>query len=189
MREDYNGISATSENQARMYNKWFKPKTTFPLDPNAPKEGDRSTAVVDPNAPKPKEVKKSAGKVAPHENNELRLILEGKKPLATFEHGKSHKKYRQQLEKLTPVDRLKLFAIEGAQGLTIVTLKANSGLAEVYATAYNNWNDGHIQDESWHRLAGQLLGYSEADIEAFLNSEIRKTCYCSQCRAAGKLRK
>lgn len=182
-RQNYNGISAMSPSQAAKIRKYFlkqEKSEKWPVDPNTPK--DRTRPVLDPNAPRPQK----SGKVAPHENNELQLVLEGKKPLATFEDGKSQDSLKKQWDAL-PIEQRNLLHVNEFQPknsgrIIAVTRFKNRGLIHAYKELMYQFKQSRIKAADFHRLAGTMLGYSEADIDAFLKSDIRKTCQCGQCK-------
>ena len=123
----------------------------------------------------------SNGKVAPHRNCEVRLVLAGTKPLATIEKSKDPYGYSMAI------------ACGGAGMLHYkVTPTKDSPMGEVVISKSNNLiNDYYwllkygVQQygiKEYHRRMGRLFGYTEADVEAFIESEIH--CDCTKCRGA-----
>ena len=114
-----------------------------------------------------------AGKVAPHEGREIQLVLDGTKPLAVIELNKQPREYEQ--------------AIAGIHGLfALDNWMDDTGWEAVITTIHNQalvlkYLDAVEMEESTakHRTLGRLFGYSEADIEEFINN--RPPCNCSKC--------
>lgn len=122
-----------------------------------------------------------SGKVAPHQNSEVRLVLGGLKPLATVERDKDLAGYALAVSlsnvgmlyaECRPTD-------DCERGEIVFTKPANRGLVDRY-----NWLlDNGVKEygiKGFHRQMGKLFGYSDADIETFINAEIH--CDCSKCK-------
>jgi hypothetical protein len=121
-----------------------------------------------------------AHQIAPHENNEVRLVLSGAKPLATIEKGKD------------PYGYALAVAMAGTGSIySNVRPTADSPTGEIIIVKAGNKN--HIETylyllekgveqygvKEYHRRMGELFGYSDEDIEAFIDVEIE--CSCSKC--------
>jgi len=121
-----------------------------------------------------------ANQIAPHENNEVRLVLSGAKPLATIEKAKD------------PYGFALAIAMSGTGALyCVVRPTADLPSGEVIITLPSN--KSHIYHYDWlldygvkqlglknfHRKMGRLFGYAETDIEAFIEADI--DCGCSKC--------
>lgn len=122
--------------------------------------------------------------IGPHEGNELRLMLEGKKPLAIF-HDIAKEGYNSP-EEIIPENA---FAPHVASGTIkrfthdVTSWKDGVTIRYVYFTLRNEewrahfmtWmNEKVISGQMKHELQydviiGRLLGYSEIDIQSFTN--------------------
>jgi hypothetical protein len=118
---------------------------------------------------------KRTGKIKPHEGRELELMLAGKKPLARFAiehktpraHAKSEAAFRPHVERGT-VLRFQ-FNGDGFDRIyyCLPTEEWRVKLLELIDKALElGVHDFTIYD--LHRIDGTLLGYSKADIEAFV---------------------
>lgn len=119
--------------------------------------------------------------IAPHESNEVRLVLSGSKPLATIERSKDLTGYCMAVQlmgagmlhgEVTPT-------ADCEAGEVVFTLPKNKGVLGSY-----RWLQRHGVKElgikDYHRNMGALFGYSAADIEEFISAEIE--CECTKCR-------
>ena len=109
--------------------------------------------------------------IAPHEGEELMLVEEGIKPLAIIYHSKSPKLYREACRSLSckrTLVRAGVIAIAQDQQ----TIRAYIGLVS---------NRKSYTREQYQRCMGKLLGYSNHEVEEFIQSEIGKTCTCIEC--------
>jgi hypothetical protein len=124
---------------------------------------------------------KVEGRIAPHENNEVRLVLGGYKPIATIEKAKQ------------PIGYALAISLSGTGALHAVVYESkDSPEGEVVITAPHN--KYKVQQYFWllaegvkelgikeyHRRMGRLFGYTEEDINAFIEAEIH--CECSKCK-------
>lgn len=119
--------------------------------------------------------------IAPHINNEIRLILAGAKPLATIEKGKDPVGYGIAVSLIhagvvygvvSPSD-------DCSEGEVTFTRVGGKPLIDKY---FYLLKDG-VKDlgiKQYHREMGKLFGYSEQDIEDFIESEV--DCNCSKCK-------
>ena len=122
----------------------------------------------------PKETQKIvAGAIAPHEGQEIQLVLDGTKPLAVIELNKQPMAYRKAMDGIHG-----LYAYENWDDTTgwevVIVDQRNVGLVMEYLDALNL-----PAGSAKHRTLGRLFGYSEADIEAFIADQ--PTCNCSKC--------
>ena len=119
--------------------------------------------------------------VAPHEYSEVRLVLGGFKPLGTIEKRKDPIGYSIAVS----CSRAGMLACsivksdDSPEGEVVIVRNGNRSLIGEYI---------HLLDvgvkkygiKEYHRRMGLLFGYSERDIEDFINSEI--SCDCSKCK-------
>lgn len=120
------------------------------------------------------------GQVAPHQNNEVRLVLGGLKPLGTIERDKDLTGYAMAVS-------LKNAGLLYAEcrptpdcerGEIVFTKVANRRLV----AEYNSLLETGVKTfgiKEYHRKMGRLFGYSADDIETFINAEIQ--CDCAKC--------
>ena len=121
-----------------------------------------------------------AHQIAPHENNEVRLVLSGAKPLATIEKGKDPYGYALAVA-MAGTGALHYHArstADSPQGEVVITLPRNKHLVDEYTTLLL-WGRKRYGIKEYHRRMGRLFGYSDEDIEAFIDAEIE--CSCSKC--------
>lgn len=119
--------------------------------------------------------------IAPHLNNEVRLVLGGLKPLATIEKGKDSIGYSLAIALSNAGMLYKECAptLDSPTGEVIITLPGRKELVTEYKDLLTNGIDKYgLKD--YHRRMGKLFGYSDKDIEDFINAEI--SCDCSKCR-------
>lgn len=121
------------------------------------------------------------GRIAPHEANEVRLVLAGTKPLATIEKRKQPILYSLAVA-LAGTGALFIFVSptkDSPEGEAVITLRKNRHLVSEYLHLLE-YGVSEYGLKGYHRRMGRLYGYSEADIEAFIAAEIH--CDCSKCR-------
>lgn len=121
------------------------------------------------------------GSIAPHRHRELAMVLSGAKPLATIERDKAPYLYGAAVAAmhaglvagimLSQDDR------DCDAGEILITRVQTRHLLNEYLNLLRN-GDG---SEEYHYRIGRLFGYSDADIQAFLASEVRQTCQCGKC--------
>lgn len=122
-----------------------------------------------------------SGVIAPHENNEVRLVLGGHKPLATIEKKKAPIGYALAIA-LAGTGALshKVYKSEDSpEGEVVITKPCNKHRI----TEYMHLMDHGVQEygiKEYHRRMGRLFGYTEADIETFIKADIH--CECSKCK-------
>ena len=114
------------------------------------------------------------GKVAPHLNKEVELVLAGKKPLAAIEKSKDPTGYNFAIE-LSKAGKL-VSRIVGDE--EVVFTKSSYSLIDKYENLLRN-GVRYLGIKNYHREMGRMFGYTEADIEAFISAEI--VCSCLKC--------
>lgn len=122
-----------------------------------------------------------SGKVAPHINNEVRLVLAGYKPLATTENGKDPYGYSLAIS-MACTEALKAQARptrDDSTGEVIIVLPHNKALIQEYIELQAS-GVSRVGIKQYHREMGRLFGYTAEDIETFINSEV--DCNCAKCR-------
>lgn len=120
------------------------------------------------------------GTIAPHANNEVRLVLSGAKPLATIEKAKDPYGYALAIS-MAGTGALAVYvrpSSDSMSGEVVLTLPSKKHLMDEYVTLLL-WGVKRYGIKNYHRKMGRLFGYSEDDIEAFINSSI--DCSCSKC--------
>ena len=117
------------------------------------------------------------GVIAPHESCEVRLVLGGLKPLAAIEKAKD------------PIGYALAVSMAGTGALSI---RFEKGIAECLITKPSNrykldqyqWLLRHgveaVGLKEYHRRMGRLFGYTEEDINAYIEADIH--CECSKCK-------
>lgn len=118
--------------------------------------------------------------LAPHEGSELSRVLDGTKPFAVIERDKDAEQFIQVLElgnqlsvQVTDANELAFCLPENSEYHTLYNLlRSNIG------------NVLHRTDRDYQTLMGRLFGYTDEEIEAFLNEEIK--CNCTKCKRSTK---
>jgi hypothetical protein len=121
------------------------------------------------------------GRVAPHENNEVRLVLGGFKPLATIEKDKDPIGYALAIA-LSGTGSLAKHIVKSTDcpsGEVVITKPINAHLIVLYMELLANGVKQYGIKE-YHRRMGRLFGYTEDDINTFIEADIH--CECSKCR-------
>jgi len=125
------------------------------------------------------------GKIAPHRNCEVRLVLAGTKPLATIEKRKDPYGFSIAC---ALIGTGMLFGYthptaDSPEGEVVFTKpNARGASGELLIVQYKKLLSTGVKDygiKQYHRLMGELFGYSKEDIEAFINAEIK--CNCTKC--------
>jgi hypothetical protein len=122
-------------------------------------------------------------KIAPHEGRELGLVLRGKKPLAVVEYAKDQEQYQRVI---TVWQSTHLLSAQFLDGAILFTLVHNSHLQ----TEYLNLVNGVVvpeTNEEYQRAMGRLFGYTEEEIQAFIDKKIE--CNCTNCQGVGRVKK
>jgi len=113
------------------------------------------------------------GSIAPHETNEVRLVLGGHKPLATIEKAKQPIGYALAIS-LAGTGELKAVVYDSKdspEGEVVLTAPHNAYKIEQYFWLLAEGVKA-LGIKEYHRRMGRLFGYTEADINAFINAEI-----------------
>ena len=124
---------------------------------------------------------KVEGRIAPHENNEVRLVLGGMKPLATIEKAKQPIGYALAIA-LSGTGAIASSVVrskDSPEGEVVITLPKNKHRIEKYKWLLSHGVEA-VGIKEYHRRMGRLFGYTEEDISTFINAEIH--CNCSKCR-------
>ncbi len=119
------------------------------------------------------------GRIAPDKGNEIDLVIAGDKPLAVIEKSKDPEQYARALR--MQADQFSYAAVTpwiGPEGPEVVVYILHS--------TFHKYRDALALPEGNERTRklGRLFGYSEADIEVFINAKI--DCYCSKCSGISK---
>ncbi len=118
------------------------------------------------------------GRIAPDTGREIDLVLAGDKPLAVIEKRKDPDQYRRVY--LDPkLDRLAVIFRIGADGAEVVVAQSSILIGE-YLEALHS-----LDGDAKTRTLGRLFGYSEADIQVFIDDP--PECDCSKCRLSIKI--
>ena len=123
------------------------------------------------------------GNIAPHINNEVRLILGGNKPLATIEKRKDPLQYSLAIA-LSNTGSIVVDCsptVDSKEGECILTLPKNKDLIINYKWLLKNGVD-QLGIKQYHRSMGALFGYSLEDINEFIDNNIN--CDCHKCKGA-----
>ena len=125
------------------------------------------------------------GRVAPHEKCEVRLVLSGSKPLATIEASKDMTGYAMAVC-LVNAGQLRGYCRptdDCVSGEIVIVKPGNQYLINEYLYTLEHgvemWGI-----KGYHRKMGKLFGYTDADIEAFIEAEIH--CDCTKCNGGSK---
>lgn len=116
------------------------------------------------------------GKIAPHVNNEVRLVLAGNKPLASIEKFKDCYGYALAIS-LANTGALAYKIV--SENEVVITLPHNKHLIQ-------EWEELLCHGvklyglHGFHYRMGKLYGYTDADIELFIKSDVQ--CDCNKCR-------
>lgn len=121
------------------------------------------------------------GKVAPHQNNEVRLVLGGFKPLATIEKDKEPIGYALAIALASTgvLSKHIVKSVDCPNGEVVITKPCNRPLIGIYIDLLENGIKNYGIKE-YHRRMGRLFGYTEDDINTFIEADIH--CECSKCR-------
>ena len=121
------------------------------------------------------------GTVAPHESNEVRLVLGGLKPLAAIEKAKDAIGYALAVA-LAGTGALSIQFMQGAAEC-IVTTPANKFKLDQYQWLLK-YGVENVGLKEYHRRMGRLFGYTEKDINAYIEADIH--CECQKCTGKGE---
>lgn len=117
------------------------------------------------------------GKIAPHQNCEVRLVMAGSKPLGIVERLKDPYGYALAIS-MSNVGSLAMVNIPGHDAEVIVTKPHNQHLIGQYFHLIRDGIDMYGIKE-YHRKLGKLFGYTDEDIEEYINSDVH--CQCNKC--------
>lgn len=123
------------------------------------------------------------GAIAPHAGAEVRLVMNGTKPLATIEFDKDSSGYAMAVC-LIGAGMLRGTVAPSADcdmGEVVFVKPGNRHLLEEYVYLQTHGIEQYGR-AGYHRAMGRLFGYSAADIEAFIASEVSEACQCSKCQ-------
>lgn len=113
--------------------------------------------------------------VAPHENREIELVLNGTKPLASLERCK-----QPELFELQEVFSRSLSRCYHTDDLVTITLPKNEHLHAVFALLTSSKAAVIVRSKAEkQRMLGRLFGYTEKDIDDFIQADLG--CACGQC--------
>ena len=115
------------------------------------------------------------GKVAPHENCEVRLVLGGYKPLAAIEKSKDPYGYALAIA-MAGTGALTMQIVEA--GEVLITKPNNKAWIEHYLWLLS-YGVKRLGIKEYHRRMGKIFGYTDEDIETFIKAEIH--CDCTKC--------
>lgn len=116
------------------------------------------------------------GKMAPHINNEVRLVLSGNKPLASIEKYKDIYGYALAIA-LANTGALTYEVV--SENEVVITLPHNKHLIQ-------EWKDLLCHGvklwglHGFHYRMGKLYGYTDEDIDLFIKSDVQ--CDCNKCK-------
>lgn len=116
------------------------------------------------------------GKLAPHVSNEVRLVLAGNKPLASIEKFKDQYGYALAIS-LANTGALVYKVV--AQNEVVITLPHNKHLIQEWEALLCHGVKLYGL-HGFHYRMGKLYGYTDADIELFIKSDVQ--CDCNKCR-------
>ena len=123
------------------------------------------------------------GTIAPHRNSEIKMVLGGRKPMATIEHDKDPDQYCMAVclmnagmlsGRVRPTVDCPMGEIAFAKPGAWRTLDSYEDLLRTGVERFGL--------KEYHRKMGKLFGYADEDIEAFINAEIN--CDCIKCKGA-----
>ena len=123
------------------------------------------------------------GEIAPHEGQEIQLVLNGTKPLAVIEERKQPDVYNRAVDSIDGLHTYVRFDDDSGYEAVVVDNR-NVGLVKEYLDAMELPTGTQSQRNARHRTLGRLFGYSEADIHEFIMNQ--PTCNCSKCTGGTK---
>lgn len=121
--------------------------------------------------------------IAPHEYNEVDLVLNGAKPLATIERRKDYNGYRTAVQLISEgvLAGKASSTVDSPEGEVVLTLPENQHLIEKYQHLLLHGVQ-ELGIKEYHRAMGRMFGYDSESIEEFINAEIN--CDCRKCTGA-----
>lgn len=116
-----------------------------------------------------------SSQIAPHRNREIEFILNGAKQFAVIEKGKDFASYiaAKTIKRVDIIIRYQ----NGGNGPEVVLTTDIQLLNEYNALLHDGVQ--RLGIKGYHRKMGYLFGYSPADIEVFIDSNIQ--CDCEKC--------
>lgn len=118
-----------------------------------------------------------AGKIGPHEGVELELLLKGDKPLAKFTLDGLDSGYEAEFDAAVGRGEILRFKFPCDRDRRLDRLyycrHGEEWRVKILELLYDDSSRGYLDDftaEDLHRIDGALLGYSAADIDAFLHN-------------------
>ena len=114
------------------------------------------------------------GRIAPDQGCEIDLVIDGTKPLAVIEKRKDPEQYQRALRMQSDAySTVYVTPWIGSEGPEVVVYKWLSTFRRYRLALDMTGGDGKT------RVMGELFGYSEADIQAFIDNP--PACDCSKC--------
>ena len=113
--------------------------------------------------------------IAPHQGREISLVLNGSKRFAVIEKRKDLASYFAA-GSIRRKD-VTVQYVDGPEGPEVI-LTTNRKLVAEYESLLRD-GVSRLGIKEYHRAVGRLFGYSENEINAFIDSEI--DCNCSKC--------
>ena len=120
------------------------------------------------------------GTIAPHEGKEVVMVMNGLKPFATIEFSKDTNGYSMAVSLCATgmlVGSVRPTA-DCEMGEIAFTKPSNRAMIDEYNTLLDHGVMAY-GIKGYHRRMGELFGYDEADVEAFIESTIK--CDCIKC--------
>ena len=118
--------------------------------------------------------------IAPHEDQEIQLMLDGKKDFAVLELIKAPKQVQLALENGTKLNVRSTF--NGEVSVSIRGHSASKHYKYIRLMADKaEWFKQVGGKKRFNTTMGRLFGYSEEEIEAFNESDVSKNCTCGKC--------
>ena len=124
------------------------------------------------------------GTVAPHEGREVLMVMNGIKPFATIEFDKDTDGYAMAVS-LCATGML-VGSVRPTPDCEMGEIAFTKPSNRAYIGRYNMLLDHGVEMhglKGYHRKMGQLFGYSEEDVEAFISANIN--CDCIKCNGRG----
>lgn len=112
--------------------------------------------------------------IAPHEGDELNLVMLGVKPLASIDKNKQGAMFNKAMM----MQNVLSIAVHSKTKLT-VTKAVNRHLHGVYVTLTRTPKLLAASQKQKHELLGRLFGYSEECIAAYIKNP--PVCTCDEC--------
>lgn len=126
------------------------------------------------------EVMEANGKIGPHQGIELKLMLEGKKPLAKFaaDNGITAEQLGDaDFAPYVKSGRIKQFTVQKFDGFVewrIYCLPGEEWRAKLCVLMLEKGDDPYFRklfdENDLHRIDGALLGYEKTDVEFFIET-------------------